>query len=310
MNHTSNITADGKKTPFVVNIVLNLNGREVLAEALECAVKLTYPNCKTVVIDNGSADGSQEMVRVKFPSVVLVELGKNVGVMEGYNAGLRYGLEHGADWTFLLNNDIVFDANLLTELMNVALSDEHIGILAPKIYYQAEPNKFWYAGGNINYFAGIISHRGIREVDKGQYDRTEDTEYITGCAMLIKREVVEKIGMLDNAFSPMYSEDADFSIRTSRAGYRLVYVPQAKLWHKVSAFSGGGLTPLKTRLKVEHNFIIFKRYARWYHWLTIPWCIGFATLVFVLKEVVKGNFGIISALTKGFANILRRSKSY
>ena len=277
-------------------------------EALESVERMTYRNFKTVVVDNGSTDGSQGTVRSRFPSVDLVEIGKNVGVMEGYNVGLRYGLEHAAEWLFLLNNDIILDPNLLTELMNVASSDEKIGVLAPKIYYQSEPNKFWYAGGRINYFAGIISHRGIREEDHGQYDHREDTEYITGCAMLIKREVIQKIGMLDLAFSPMYSEDADFSIRALRAGYRLVYVPKAKLWHKVSAFSGGGLTPLKTRLKVEHNFLIFKRYARWYHWLTIPWCIAFVTSIFVLAELLKGNVGIISALVRGFVNVLRGSK--
>ena len=250
------------KDPLVVNAILNLNGRDVLAEALQCATKLTYQNYRTVVVDNGSTDGSQDMVRSKYPSVELIEIGKNVGVMEGYNVGLRYGLQQNADWVFLLNNDIVFEPAMLSELMKVAATDENIGLLAPKIYYQSEPTRFWYAGGRINYFTGVISHRGLREEDRGQYDRTEDTSYITGCAMLIRREVLERVGLLDLTFSPMYSEDADFSIRTSRAGFRLMYVPQAKLWHKVSAFSGGGLTPLKTRLKVEHNFIIFKKPAR------------------------------------------------
>ncbi len=301
----ASIMTAASRQPLVYNIVLNLNGREVLKEALDCAMKQTFPNCRTVVIDNGSTDGSQELVRSQFPSVELVEIGKNVGVMEGYNTGLRYGLEHGADWLFLLNNDIVFEPALVTELMRVALETPSAGVLAPKIYYQSEPNKFWYAGGTINYFTGIIAHRGLREEDHGQYDRIEETEYITGCAMLIKREVVEKIGMLDLTFSPMYSEDADFSIRAKRAGYKLMYVPTVKLWHKVSAFSGGGLTPLKTRLKVEHNFIIFKRYARWYHWLTIPWCIGLMTLIFILKELAKGNFSIISSLFRGFTNVAR-----
>lgn len=124
--------------------------------------------------------------------------------------------------------------------------------------------------------------------------------------MLIKREVMEEIGLLDLIYSPMYSEDADYSARALRAGFRLVYVPSGKVWHKVSAFSGGGLTPLKTRLKVEHNFIFFKRYARWYHWLTIPFCIGGAAFLFVLKELLKGNFGIVTALARGFVNTIRK----
>src|ERR1041385_3465227 len=295
-----------KHPPLVHCIVLNMNGKALLLETLESLRQMTYQNFKLAVVDNGSTDGSQDAVRSHFPSVEVIENGENLGVMEGYNVGMRYSLHRNGDWAFLLNNDIAVGPELLSELINTAISDKDIGILAPKIYYASEPNTFWYAGGNINYVTGIISHRGIREEDRGQYDRTEDTEYITGCAMLIKREVMEEIGLLDLIYSPMYSEDADYSARALRAGFRLVYVPSGKVWHKVSAFSGGGLTPLKTRLKVEHNFIFFKRYARWYHWLTIPFCIGGAAFLFVLKELLKGNFGIVTALARGFVNTIRK----
>jgi hypothetical protein len=146
-------------------------------------------------------------------------------------------------------------------------------------------------------------------MDSGQYDQVEETDYITGCAFLIKRKVVESVGMFDPIYFPIYSEDADWSVRTQRSGYRLVYVPQAKLWHKVSAFSGGGLTPYKTRLKVEHNLIFFKRYARWYHWITIPGCVGGMTTFFILKQLLKGNFKIITSLFKGFINAIGRIKT-
>ncbi|MBI1803943.1 MAG: glycosyltransferase family 2 protein [Ignavibacteriae bacterium] len=282
------------------------NARSLLRETLDSLLKMTYSNFRIVVVDNGSTDGSQAMLHSEYPIVELVENGRNLGVMEGYNIGLRYGLTHSAAWVMLLNNDIVVDPDLLSTMMDVGLSNERIGIVGPKIYYHNDPDTFWYAGGRINYFTGIIAHRGLRQRDRGQYDRVEDTDYVNGCAMLIRREVIEQIGMLDLVFSPMYSEDADYSIRAHRAGYRLVYVPQAKLWHKVSAFSGGGLTPLKTALKVEHNLIVFKRYARWYHWLTIPWSVGAVTIVFVLKELFHGNFKIIDALVRGFGKAIGR----
>jgi GT2 family glycosyltransferase len=286
--------------PMVYCIILNLNGREMLLETLDSVKRMTYPNFKVVVVDNGSTDGSPDAVRTKSPWAILIENGKNLGFGEGNNVGMRYALQCGADWVFLLNNDIIVNPDLLTHMMNVAVSDQSIGILSPKIYYHSKPTTLWYAGGNINYWTGIISHRGLREEDHGQYDRVQDTHYITGCAFLIKREVLEKVGMFDPVYYPAYAEDADLAVRTQRAGYRLVYVPQAMLWHKVSAFSGGGLTPMKTRLKVEHNLIFFRRYASWYHWLTIPWCIAGLTIVFLLKELVKGNFKIISALLQGF----------
>ncbi len=296
-------------SPLVHCVVLNMNGKVLLLESLESIIKMTYPNFKVVVVDNGSTDGSPDAVRAQYPSVIVLENGKNLGFGEGNNIGIRYSLKQGAEWIFLLNNDIAVDPEMLTELMKAASSDEMIGILSPKIYYYSEPNKIWYAGGKVNYFTGIISHRGLREMDSGQYDQVEETEYITGCAFLIKRKVVESVGMFDPIYFPIYSEDADWSERTQRAGYRLVYVPQAKLWHKVSAFSGGGLTPYKTRLKVEHNLIFFKRYARWYHWITIPWCVGGMTIFFILKQLLKGNFKIITSLFKGFKDAIRRIKT-
>ncbi|MEE9465517.1 MAG: hypothetical protein V3W14_08115, partial [Candidatus Neomarinimicrobiota bacterium] len=116
-----------------------------------------------------------------------------------------------------------------------------------------------------------------------------------------------RIGMFDPVYFPAYSEDADLCVRATRAGYRNYFVPQARLWHKVSAFSGGGLTPFKTRLKVEHSLIFFKRYARWYHWLTIPLFIGAYSFVFVARELFKGNFRIVTALLDGFGKALRRA---
>ena len=123
---------------------------------------------------------------------------------------------------------------------------------------------------------------------------------------MMKRKLVEEIGMFDTVFTPIYSEDSDYSIRAKRAGWRLVFVPQAKLWHRVSMSSGGKVTPQRMMLKVEYNYILFKRYARWYHWLTIPWCIGGMAFVYVIQEMFKGNFGVIVSLGKGFGKALRR----
>jgi GT2 family glycosyltransferase len=292
--------------PTVYCIVLNLNGRDLLAETLESMGKMNYPSAKIVVVDNGSNDRSQSMVRERFPGIDLIENGSNLGFGGGNNVGMQFALDRGAEWIILLNNDIAVDPAMLDELMTIALSDSSIGALSPKIYYFGEPDKLWYAGGSVNFWTGVISHRGLRETDHGDYDRIEDTEYITGCALLVRGSVLKKVGLFDPVYRPIYTEDADLSLRIRRAGYRLVYVPPAKLWHKVSAFSGGGLTPFKTRLKVEHNLIFFKRYARWYHWLTIPWCIGGMTVIFVVKELVKGNFSILAALVKGFAAAIKR----
>ena len=292
--------------PHVDCIVLNVNGRELLCETLDSVGAMTYPDFTVIVVDNGSTDGSQAAVREKYPGMKLIENGRNLGFGEGINEGIRYSLAQRAEWVLLLNNDIAVAPDMLSELMNVAVSDTSIGMLAPKIYYYSRPDTLWYAGGEINYWTGIVSHRGVGRKDCGQFEGVEDTAYITGCAMLIRREALEKVGMFDPVYSPGYTEDADLSTRAVRAGYRLVYVPGAKLWHKVSSFSGGGASPMKTQLKVEHNLIYFKRYARWYHWITIPWCVGGLGMIFVAKQLVKGDIGIVAALGKGFLKALGR----
>jgi len=292
--------------PLVFIIILNLNGRTLLLETLESVMNMTYPNSKIIVVDNGSTDGSEEAVRSAYPGLTLIQNGSNLGFGEGNNVGIRYAVEHGAEWVILLNNDIAVDPSMLSEMMTEAVGDKTVGILCPKIYFFSNPNLLWYAGGTINYFTGVVAHRGIRQEDRGQFDTVEETAYATGCAFLVRREVIERVGMFDPAYFPAYAEDADWTERTRRAGYKILYVPKAKMWHKVSSYSGGGMTPLKTQLKVEHNLIFFKRYARWYHWLTIPWCIGALTFVFVLKQVLKGNFRIIGSLLSGFLKAVKK----
>ncbi len=296
-------------SPLVYTIILNFNGKKLLLETLASVKQIAYPNFRIIVVDNGSTDGSLTAVRAQYPEAILIENEKNLGFGEGNNVGMRYALQHGAEWVLLLNNDLAVAPDLLTHMMNVATSDAKIGIVGPKIYYHDQPEMIWFAGARINYWAGLTAHRGIREIDRGQYDRVEDADYITGCTMLIRREVLERLGRFDPIYFPAYSEDADLCVRAQRAGYRLVYVPQAKVWHKVSSSSGGGMTPFKTKLKVQHSLILFKRYARWYHWLTIPWCVAALAFVFVIKELARGNWRIVSALLHGFARAPQKAKA-
>lgn len=295
--------------PKVYCIILNFNAKELLTATIESVRRLDYSDFKIIVVDNGSNDGSQVLVKSRFPEITLIENPENLGFGEGNNVGIRYALNEGAQWIFLLNNDIRVAPNLLSALMNVAISDKRIGIIGPKIYYESEPNKIWYAGGKINYFTGIISHRGLREIDDGRYDHVEDTDYVTGCAMLVKREVFERVGLFDPAFSPMYTEDADLCTRARQHGYRVVYVPQGKVWHKVSASTGGNFAPAKIKYKIEHNLIFFKRYANWYHWFTIPICVAGASLIFIFNQLLKGNFVVVTSLFNGFAKALGRLRA-
>jgi hypothetical protein len=134
-------------------------------------------------------------------------------------------------------------------------------------------------------WTGTMKHVGIREIDSGQYDTRKQIEYTTGCCILTKREVVERVGMLDESYA-MYTEDADWSVRVRRAGYTIMYEPKAKVWHKLSVSAGGHLSFFKMRNKFLSNLRFFARYAAWYHWLVFPWANilvnGYAAMRYIL----------------------------
>ncbi|HEX6792191.1 MAG TPA: glycosyltransferase family 2 protein, partial [Candidatus Krumholzibacteria bacterium] len=144
-----------------------------------------------------------------------------------------------------------------------------IGIVAPKIYYAEPRDRIWFAGGEISLWRGTARHIGIRETDRGQYDRERDIDYASGCAMLVRREVFEKAGELDPGYRA-YFEDADFCLRARAAGFRIRYAPAAKVWHRISASTGGQLSRRKATRKLSSARRFFSAHARPYHWVTIP----------------------------------------
>ncbi|MGC9358694.1 MAG: glycosyltransferase family 2 protein [Anaerolineae bacterium] len=220
--------------PRVVTIVLNWNRREDTLECLRSLEHLTYPKYGVIVVDNGSTDGSVEAVQEAFPSVQLLTNAENLGFAGGNNVGIRHALDGEADYVFLLNNDTVVDAALLDEVVATAETDPQIGLVGPKIYYYDQPDRLWYAGAREQWLRRIPATVGLDELDQGRYDQVRETAFIYGTAMLIRRQVLEDIGLFDERFFA-YHEDADFCMRARQAGYRCVYNPRGVIWHKVSA---------------------------------------------------------------------------
>ena len=258
------------ETPLVYIIVVNWNSRDVTLECLQSLKAVSYANYRIVIVDNASADGSAVAFRRGYPDVMVLEMSENLRFAGGTNAGFRYGLEQGGELFLLLNNDTTVAPDFLSTMVVRMLSDRTIGMISPKIYYHDDPTRIWFAGGEISMWTGTMRHIGIREPDHGQYDTSHKIGYATGCCILTKREVVEHVGMLDESFH-MYGEDADWSERTRRAGYSIIYEPKARIWHRLSGSVGGHLSWYKMMNKFLGNLRFFARYARWYHWLVFPW---------------------------------------
>jgi GT2 family glycosyltransferase len=256
--------------PAVTIILVNWNGKTVTLDCLASLRALRYPHFRVMVVDNGSKDDSIPAIRGAFPEVDILALDENRRFAGGNNAGIHKAVDEGADLVLLLNNDTLVDPEMLRHLVDCFRREPACGMVAPKIYYADAPDVIWFAGGELSFWTGTMRHTGIRETDRGQFDRPRDIAYATGCCILISREVIGRVGVLDESFF-MYTEDADWSKRVRDAGYRIVYEPRARIWHKLSVSAGGHLSLFKLRNKAISNFRFFARHARWYHWLTFPW---------------------------------------
>ena len=267
-----------KKPPLVAIVVLNWNGKNDTVACLRSLQTLTYDNHLLIVVDNGSDDDSVACIRAEFPSLHLIETGKNLGFADGNNAGIRFALEHDADYVLLLNNDTEVDKKLIEALVEAAVEYPAGGIFGPKIYYHAESSRIWYAGGLWNEDKKYFEQKGDGEIDKGQYDATEQTEFVIGCAMFIRSEVFEKIGLLEPKFFLNY-EEIDFCTRARAAGFQNIYVPEGMLWHKISASFGGEESPLKIYFTFRNRLLWAERNLSLGRILSIHWSVykGFKT---------------------------------
>ncbi|HET7010799.1 MAG TPA: glycosyltransferase family 2 protein [Anaerolineales bacterium] len=216
--------------PRVVAVILNTNRRD---DSLACLASLReagYPNLGILLLDNASSDGSVEAVRAAFPEVEVLDLARNLGYAGNNNLGIRAALERGADWVLVLNEDVVVGTGALARLMENVADDPTVGIAGPMVYHHDEPAVIQSAGGVLD-GRWRSRHRGQNETDHGQYDGPRDVDWISGCALLVRREVVEMVGALDERFF-YYWEETEWCLRARRAGWRIVIVPQAKIWHK------------------------------------------------------------------------------
>jgi len=228
--------------PKVIIIILNWNGFNDTRECLGSLKQIDYSNYEIMVVDNGSTDGSREMIGRDFPYVKLIKNNENLGFAKGNNIGIEEAMKRGTDYILLLNNDVVVDPRFLIELIAVAGSDEKIGMANPKIYYYDKPDVIWSAGTKFNRIFKSFDERGKGEIDKGQFSKMKDVNGLTGCAMLIRKEVIRKTGFFNEDYFRV-AEDSEYSIRVKRAGYRVAFVPASVIWHKVASSSGGEGAP-------------------------------------------------------------------
>lgn len=261
-----------KKDPKVIVLILSYNGKHLLEEAISSYLQNDYTNFEVVVIDNGSTDGTLEFVKAKFPGVEVLHTEKNLGYSGGLNLGLGFAFNgHNADYALVSNNDVKADSRVVSELVKIAVADENIGFVTGKVYYYDSPNTLQTVGKKEDPIRWNGDHIGYKERDEGQYDAVAERHFIDDIFTLVRRELYDNTRGYNSMFF-LQGEEYDWQARAKKLGYRIMYTPSARIWHKES-MTIGKTSALKAYYDARNPMLVimlhkpacfFRRYIR-YH---------------------------------------------
>ncbi|OGC92170.1 hypothetical protein A3D85_03515 [Candidatus Amesbacteria bacterium RIFCSPHIGHO2_02_FULL_47_9] len=252
-------------------IVLSWNSKKYISHCLDSLKKLDTPS-EVLVIDNQSTDGTADFVKKKYPKFIFIKNPANLGYAAGNNAGIKYALDHEADFIWIVNPDVTVAPDSLSAFLSAAQKYPRAGIFTPKIYFspgfefhkdrysKSDRGKvIWSAGGLIDWANLISSHRGVDELDIGQYNSDALTEFATGASIFVRREVFDKTGLIDPKYY-LYFEENDFCQRAKRIGYSIMYVADSLAWHANAQAAGIG-SPLQDYYITRNRLLFGLRWA-------------------------------------------------
>lgn len=284
--------------PLVAVIVLNWNNWPVTVECLESLRRVTYTNCRVLIVDNGSNDDSEKVLRSRFPDLELIQTGANLGYAGGNNAGMRRALELGADYLCLLNNDVVVEPDFLEPLVVAMEADPRLGIVGGLQCRYDDRRIIQTSGAYFNFYTASVHNANVNEVDKGQCSQAKSTDFICGACLLARAQMARAIGLFDERFF-LVAEDADWCLRGRRAGWGVEYVPGSKIYHKERATRDS--QPHMNWYYTLRNLIwLVRRHGSWTQFLV------FLALYFayfcpkvIVGRVVKGEAHLVKDVLRG-----------
>jgi GT2 family glycosyltransferase len=255
-----------KDAPSVGVVVVNYNGGAFVDEFGRSLAEVDYPNLHVVVVDNGSQDGSAEVIESARPGTVALRCPENLGTAGGNNAGFRYCLEHGFDYVLVLNNDTVVTADFLAKL--VAAADERT-VVAPKILYYYDHGIISTHAGDFDWRWGRFRNTFHGKPDGPAASQPRDLQTASFCCALVPTRALQEVGLLDERFF-MYYEETDWLRRALDRGFRLRYRPEAEIYHRESGSSGGGwMTPFKQYYATRNRLYLIRKHQRSRFWFAL-----------------------------------------
>jgi len=243
--------------PKIIIVILNWNGYTDTLECINSILNIKYDKYEILLIDNGSDYTEYKKFSKLKSRATLIRSDKNLGFSGGNNLGIKYALDAGADYVLLLNNDTIVEPNFLKPLLNAFEEDSKAGIVAPQINYFSEPKKIWSAGGKISRLRGS-GFAYSDKYDDGLYKNDKSKDFVSGCCMLIKKDVFDEVGMFDDNFF-LYVEDVDLCYRTIYAGYKIIISRNSKIFHKVGRSTQGNLSKLPLYYATRNRLYFSKK---------------------------------------------------
>ena len=243
--------------PFVAVLVLNWNRHAELVECIRSLQVNDYRRMRIYVVDNGSREESIDYIRRSLTNVTIIENRRNLGFCGGFNTGISRALQDGADIVGVLNSDILVAQDFVTEVVQGFESDD-IGAVSPKEYDFVRREVIRFAGGTLN--PAIARLRGYGRVDNARFSQPQDTGLLCGPAMIIRADVLRSVGLFDEKLF-IINEDRDLALRIRRAGFRIRFVPSARLWHKRHGGSDQQRSPISAYFGVRNYWIVAMKYG-------------------------------------------------
>ena len=293
----------------VAIITITYNSSNVIIPFLKCLSESSFKDFKLFIIDNNSVDETVEIIcKIKKIDVQVIENKKNIGVAAANNMGIKLALDQGYQKVLLSNNDIVFDKNIIGDLVNFS-KNQSSSISSLKIMYEHDKDKIWYCGGFFNFNKGLVpEHLGIGQPDFGQYNHLKYSDYAPTCFVLFDSKVFSEIGFMDEAYF-VYFDDTDFFYRVKKNGnFKLLVNQKIKIFHKVGSLTStsnarGKKSNFFISQNIQNHFYFLKKNERLYFYLSIPFLFirynlrtivsnqykfSFNTLLLVNKSIIKG----------------------
>ena len=293
------------EAPLVVVVIANWNLRKDLLECLGSLYETEYPNMRVIVVDNNSSDDSVEAVARAYPQTQLITRSDNGGYAVALNDGIRAGAVFDPDFFLILNNDTLVPPDTLRKLVDVLLSDPRAAIAAPKIIYHDHPERIFSLGDHIYPWLPLPVRVGRKAYDRPAYSKTQEYDYLFGCALLMRTESLKQVGLFDTSFF-MYYEDADICRRMRDSGWKNIRVGSAVISHKAS-MSSKQVPNQMVYLRARNRSWFYRRYRHGPSRAATFLALLFGSIKTILTYFFTGKRLIIQPYVSGALDGLRQT---